>query len=815
MQRSLHEGWTVHAVGGPAPDEVAGRRITAIVPGCVHLDLMAAGLIPDPYLDENEAVVAWVGHVDWRYETSFDWDGSDDPQIDLVADGLDTVATIELNGTVVAETANMHRSYRFDVASLLRPGRNELAVTFASAVVSAQRFSEQLGPRPHVNTMPYNALRKMACNLGWDWGPILVTAGIWKPLLLESWQTARISSVRPLVDVVGTTGVLTAHVGLQREPGQDQPLTVRATVAGVVSEVLVGAGECTAVVEVLVPDVTRWWPHGYGDQPLYDVAVTVLDTAAGWAGRVGFRTVSVLSEPDEHGTPFTFTINGSPLFARGVNWIPDDCFPSRISRTRYSDRLLQAKAGNVNLVRVWGGGLYESDDFYDLCDELGILVWQDFLLACAAYAEEEPLRGEIVAEAREAVTRLSPHPSLVLWNGANENLWGHEDWGWKDILGDKTWGLGYYQDVFPSIVAELDPSRPYSPGSPFSPSADLHPNNPAHGTMHIWDVWNEKDYGHYRSYTPRFVSEFGWEGPPTWSTLTGAIHDDPLGPESPGVVAHQKAANGVVKLAKGLHGHFAEPANTDDWHWAASLNQARALTTGIEHLRSLMPVCMGTVWWQLNDCWPVTSWAVVDGDGKRKPAWYAMRRSYRDRLLTLQPRDGGLALVLVNDTDEAWADVVRVARISFDGRPLREVTHQVAAAARAAVTVALEDEIATPEDAAREVVLASCGSERAWWHFCEDVDADLPEPKLDVTVVGVADGYRVVVASSTFVRDVALLADRVAPDAVVDEMLVTLLPGEATSIHVRTAATLMPAQLTDPWVLRSANQLAGAPQPQL
>ena len=816
MQLPLAEGWTLRAVAGDVPPDVAGAAVPATVPGCVHLDLLAAGLIPDPYLDENEAALTWIGRVDWRYDCSFDWDGAaDGDRVDLVARGLDTVATVELNGEVVARTANMHRSYRFPVAGLLRRGRNELAVTFAAGLTAAERASESLGPLPHVNAHPFNALRKMACNFGWDWGPDLVTAGIWRPLLLETWAAARIAAVRPLVDVDRTTGLLRVHVDVQRADDTG-PLLVRVEVTGAAVEVGVENDESSVLVELSVPDVDLWWPHGYGEQALYPVSVTVSGSAGvldGWSGRVGFRTVTLDTAPDEHGTPFRLVVNGVPVFARGVNWIPDDCFPSRVTRARYVERLGQAHDSNVNLVRVWGGGIYESDDFYDACDDLGLLVWQDFLFACAAYAEEQPLRGEVVAEAREAVTRLSPHPSLALWNGCNENIWGHADWGWKPAIGERTWGWGYYTDVLPSIVAELDPTRPYSPGSPYSFRTDRHPNDPAHGTTHIWDVWNTADYTVYRRYVPRFAAEFGFQGPPAWATLTRAVHDDPLTPESPGMLAHQKAEDGNTKLARGLRTHLPVPVpeSFDDWHWATSLNQARAVAFGVEHFRSWSPVCMGAVVWQLNDCWPVTSWAAVDGAGRRKPLWYALRRSLRDRLLTVQPRGDGLALVAVNDSPAPWRGAVRVHRRSFTGSLLAASTEQLDVPARSAATLLLPSEVCRVQDRASEVLVveppAGSGAGRAWWHFAEDVAAELAAADLDTSAQAVDGGYRVRVTARTLVRDLAVLADRVAPDAVVDDMLVTLLPGETAVFEVSTAAAVDPVAFTGPLVLRSANQL--------
>jgi beta-mannosidase len=325
--------------------------------------------------------------------------------------------------------------------------------------------------------------------------------------------------------------------------------------------------------------------------------------------------------------------------------------------------------------------------------------------------------------------------------------------------------------------------------------------------MHIWDVWNELDYTAYRRYVPRFVAEFGFQGPPTWATLHRAVHDDPLTPASPGVLQHQKADDGNGKLARGLDTHLPPPGSIDDWHWATSLNQARAVSLGVEHFRSWAPVCMGTVVWQLNDTWPAVSWAAIDGDGRLKPLWYALRRSYRDTMLTLQPRDGGLTLIAVNDAATPWRGEVTLSRRAADGVVLSTSSLPVDVAARCTVALVVPAEVAASGGGVGEFILAECGTERGWWHTEEDVDAKLPAPELTGRLEQTDDGYRLTVTVHTFVRDLALLVDRVAPDAVVDDMLVTLLPGERTVFAITTSTPLTLDQLTDPLVLRSANQL--------
>jgi beta-mannosidase len=808
IRTTLHDGWRLSAVGGPIPAAVADREVPAVVPGSTHLDLLAANLIPEPYLDTNEAELAWMHRADWRYALTFEAEAAKPGEkVELAFDGLDTVAAVELNGEVLGSTANMFRSYRFDVREHLRDGANDLVVTFHSALAYAEEQEAELGRRDRAYPHPMNAVRKMACSFGWDWGPDLQTSGIWKPVRLERWADARLAQVRPLVTVdADGTGRVEAHVEVSR--ARESDLTVAVTVGGVERSARVEGD--TAVVTVEVPDVDLWWPVGYGDHPLYDLDVVLrsdgqdVDRAD---RRVGFRTITVDTTPDEVGTPFTFVVNGKPVFAKGANWIPDDHFLTRITRDRLARRVDQAVDANMNMLRIWGGGIYETEDFYDVCDERGVLVWQDFLFACAAYSEESPLWEEVEAEARENVARLTSHASLALWNGNNENLWGFEDWGWKEQLEGRTWGHGYYTELLPKIVAELDPTRHYSPGSPYSPG-DLHPNEDTHGTRHEWEVWNRVDYTHYRDHTPRFCSEFGFQGPPTWTTLTDWVHDEPMTPTSPAFLLHQKAEDGNGKLDRGLAPHLPAPAEFQDWHWATQLNQARAVAFGVEHFRSHWPRTAGALVWQLNDCWPVTSWAAIDGEERLKPLYYALKHAFAPRLLTVQPRDGVDALIAVNDTDAVWTSEVVLERQTFAGDVLAAVKLPLDVPARSVARLDLAAELVTPGDPKGEVLVVSTADARTAHLFGEDLELAYDPAPLTAEVRRVDGGYRVDVTASSFARDVAVLADRVAEDAVVDDTLVTLPAGGTHSFLVRTA-TEVPDEsaFTDRLVLRSANDL--------
>jgi beta-mannosidase len=812
----LDTGWTLTRLHAPSTAPALPQAIAAAVPGNVHLDLLSARLIADPYLDVNEISQDWIGRSAWRYRLVFDWDDETADRIDLSCLGLDTAARLELNGTRIGETANMHRSYRFDIGALVQEGHNELIVDFESAYDHGEAVRKQLGSAADIPANypgPGQFIRKMACNFGWDWGPTVVTAGIWQPVAIESWSKARLAAVRPEIGLRGGDGIARVRVELEwAHEGTDSAALVMS-VGGKRSEVRIAQGETHALVECRVENPEIWWPHGLGDQPLYDLDLQLLGSDGAvldrWHRRVGFRSVRLDTAPDEIGSAFTIVINDVPVFARGANWIPDDCFLPRVTKERYRDRIAAARDANMNILRVWGGGIYETDAFYEACDEAGMMVWQDFLFACAAYPEEEPVRGEIEAEAREAITRLMPHPSLVLWNGNNENIWGYFDWGWQDVLGNRPWGAGYYLDLLPKLVAEIDPTRPYWPGSPYSGSMEIAPNADEHGCKHIWDVWNEVGYETYRNYVPRFCSEFGWQAPPTYATIAGSVREKRPAPASPGILHHQKATNGNGKLLKGLEDWFPEPGNFDDWLFVTQLNQARAISFGIDHMRSHRPVCMGAIVWQLNDCWPVTSWAAIDGAGRKKPLWYALRRSYAPHLLTIQPRGNGLAAIAVNDTTLFWRVPLTVERYDFDGKLLaRHAVWRILCDRFQNTEITLPDEVATPGDPTREFLRARLGDAEACWFFEKDRRLAYPEPHFDIEVNDTAGGVEVTITARSLLRDLCLFADRIAPDAEVDEMMVTLMPGEITTFHIAGVSKEAWDKADLSMVIRTANQVA-------
>lgn len=797
--------WTLSAKNTAIGDI---NNLMAQVPGCVHTDLLAHKLIPDPYLDLNENDLQWIGRTDWTYACEFEADQVllSHEKLELVCEGLDTIASIVLNGQEVAKTQNMHRAYHFDIKPFVHAGQNSLEISFAAPMTYGENLRDSLGGLPNAYAgMPFNFMRKMASNFGWDWGPILTTSGIWQPIYVEAWNTARITSVRPLVFLNEDLDKarIEVHLGLDKASNKD--IAVLVEIAG--QEAKVSTRETSVVLTLELDKPELWWPVGHGRQPLYDLKVKLLQQGQLLEEkhkRIGIRKTELDTSIDAIGSAFAIKINNKPILIKGANWIPDDCFPSRITKERYQERIQQALDANMNMLRVWGGGIYEQHAFYDFCDEKGVLVWQDFLFACAAYPEEEPFWSEVEAEARYQVTRLSSHPSLVLWNGNNENIEGYFDWGWRDQLNERTWGQGYYLDLLPSIVSELDPTRPYWPGSPYSGTMEIHPLADNHGTKHIWDAWNRKDYLTYRAYVPRFVAEFGHQAPPTYATLEQSLSECPFTPDSPGMLHHQKAMDGNQKLHDRLKEYFPVPEDFDDWHYAMQLNQARAIEYGVTYWRSFYPICTGTLYWQINDCWPVTSWAAIDGYGRKKPFYYATKGFYADRLLTIQPRGDRLFLFACNDSDSIWEDSLELSRQDFLGKVYAKTTTNFTVQPRSTQSIfELPRSLTQTSDPSRELIKVNTKDQKALWFFERDKNLAYPQAEFEARL----EAKRLTITAKTLVRDICIFVDRLHPDATISDQLITLLPGEAFTFEIQGLDSLGLEQLIKKPVFQCANHL--------
>jgi beta-mannosidase len=621
----------------------------ATVPGTVHQDLLALGRIPDPFLELNENLVQWVGQSDWLYKCTFDLlaDFKDADEIAFCFDGLDTFATAWLNGTQILTSDNMFVPLRVRVASLLHPGLNELQILFASAWQRGKELEKQYGERFVWNGDASRVyVRKAQYHYGWDWGPTLLTAGIWKSIRLESYN-ARIADIHCPVVVADDLQSAMLPVSITLETGNTSSdliaqLVVYSPTGATVAEAQLPVTETKIEHTFSLASPQLWWPNGYGEQPLYHLEITLrrgseeLDRRE---TRLGLRRLQLVQHPieDAPGTSFFFEINNTAVFCGGANWIPADSFTPRVTADAYSAWLQLAASANMTMLRVWGGGIYEDEAFYNTCDELGLLVWQDFMFACGLYPAHEAFQESIRLEAEAAVRRLRHHPSLVIWAGNNE------DYGVAksrqvydpDFEGDFTQtafpARAIYERLLSAVCADLDPTRPYWRGSPYG-GADGGDDRTI-GDQHIWSIWHGAvPYQDYPKFAGRFVSEFGMEAFPVMETIASFAAPEEFYPQSRTLDFHNKDAGGPRRIAPYLIENVRIVADLEGYAYLTQFVQSEALAAAYRGWRRLWKgpgreYTAGALVWQLNDCWPVTSWAIVDYYQRPKPAYYAIRRA--------------------------------------------------------------------------------------------------------------------------------------------------------------------------------------------
>lgn len=758
----LSSGWSFKErnLDRPLSDDGADALgwTPAQVPGCVHLDLMAAGKLPDPFVDMREKTSQWVGERDWWYRCKFDAPvPAAGETASLNFDGLDTFATVWLNGSQVAQTDNMFVPLAVDVTAGLRPQDNELLILFASALQTGHALERQHGQRAVWNGDASRVyVRKAQYHYGWDWGPTLLTAGVWRAASLRISRAAIADfHVQPHLNAARTASGVTVHVAAtgaasgarveMRDPDGAfvgaQNLTLKN-----------GAGSA----EIDVPNPRLWFPRGIGAQPLYtcQVELTGVDGAPADEReiRVGLRDVRLVQAPvaGEPGTSFTFEVNGIEVFCGGANWIPADSFTPRITPERYRRWLELAANANMRMIRVWGGGIYEEDVFYDLCDELGLLVWQDFLFACGLYPAHPEFVAGVRAEAEAAVRRLRHHPSLAIWAGNNEDYQIGESTGAYDpaFQGDFTQSAfparELYERTLPEVVARIDPGRAYWPGSPYTPGGNSADQTV--GDRHSWDVWHGviADYQDYPRYEGRFVSEFGMASVPRRALIDRYIASADQTPRSETMDWHNKASGGPERIATYLTRNVAdrEPTDLDDYIYLSQFNQAEAMLHAFGGWRRRWGTpgaraVSGALVWQLNDCWPVTSWALADYDAAPKPAWYVTRQALAPLVVGIRRTDAKAEAWLVSDLTNDVAVSVEASVWKLDGALVRRATFDVLSEANATLPFKMDIGNLTSDEVLSLRLTRSgevIGGAMAWREPYRALA--LPDPGLTVTRLG-------------------------------------------------------------------------------
>ena len=758
--------WTLHSMSD-------SLIIDSVSPGDVHLALLSKGIIPDPFFRDNENKVQWLGETNWSFNTAFDVPAAmfRHDEVNLVFEGLDTYAEVWINDSLVLKSDNMFRRWEIPVKAILQKNDNLLQVRFFSPVPINQTKATQYGvPLPEIRAFT----RKAPYQFGWDWGPKLVTMGIWRPVYLEAWSEAKLKevfidqqtvtdSVAQIVVSVLIESVQSCNTTLILLVNEEMKTNIRVDLH---------SGINRFSLPITLFDPTLWYPNGMGNADLTNFRVIMNQEGRESFISVdgGLRKIGHIQEPDESGKGFLFKVNNQPVYIKGANMIPQDNFLTRVTRERTRELLLMAYQSNINMLRVWGGGVYETDDFYELCDSLGIMVWQDFMFAGTVYPGDTAFIENVTQEVKEQVIRLRNHPCMALWCGNNEIDEAWHNWGWQKSLGysvvdsTKLWNdyLHLFEEIIPRVVKEHDPQTNYVPSSP----ANGWGREKAYqqGDVHYWGVWwGDMPFEEYNLKIGRFVSEYGFQGLPDPKTIDSFTLPVDRNLDSEVMAAHQKHSRGKELIREYMERDYKVPEDFEDYIYVSQLLQARGIKTAIEAHRRARPYNMGTMYWQLNDCWPVTSWSGIDYNHRWKAMQYAVKMAYDRFLVSFVEDNDSLAIWVVSDCFIDRNTELRWQLMTFDGDTLKTGSTGFTLPAGSSVVaaqMALKD-FAISKSNRQQVVLKAGVWDKsdllvdALYYFGKPKELILPENSgIQLSVEPVSDGYLLTISTEKLAKNV-------------------------------------------------------------
>ena len=777
---TLHSDWMFCQVGDTLWSD-------AKVPGTIHQDLLNHNRIPNPFYGMNEEAVQWVENEDWMYRTSFvvtEEQLNRDAAV-LELDGLDTYADVFLNGALILRSDNMFVGHKVPVKSVLRKGENRLLIRFRSAVKEALPQWETNGfdypaDNDHSSKRVSIYTRKAPYSYGWDWGIRLATCGIWRPVRLVFSDVARIEDYYVRQASVSASKADVDN-RLEITNVTSQPVSALLKVAyhysandtkEVQKQIELRPGENTVSLPVMIDNPHLWMPNGWGEPSLYKFTASVsVDgvEVASQERQVGLRSIRVVMEDDEHGKSFYFEVNGHPMFAKGANFIPDDALLPNVTTERYKRIFEDVKAANMNMLRVWGGGIYEDDKFYDEADRNGILIWQDFLFACTTYPHDPLFLKRVEAEAEYNIKRLRGHASLAMWCGNNEIYEGIRYWGWKNKYTAEAFAemnRGYdvlFRQLLPDMVKRFDSDRFYMHGSPYEANWG-RPESWKIADSHNWGTWyGRKPFESFDSEIPRFMSEYGFQAFPEMKTIRTFAEEKDFELESPVMNAHQKATIGNALIKQTMSLYYKVPAKFEDLVYVGLVLQGQGMRHGIEAHRRNRPYCMGSLFWQLNDSWPVVSWSSIDYYGNWKAMQYQSQRAFAPVLINAIKEGDDLCVYLISDELQDRGDVrLTVELMDFDGKSHGKWTHSGKLSANTSMLFLKKrvDEFLSKQDAAtsflRFTLKAKNGAALAdeVFYFAYPKDQKLPEARIETSVKKRGEAIEMTLKADKLARDI-------------------------------------------------------------
>ena len=811
MQQKIDKNWVFKMTGD-------STWLPATVPGYVHTDLLANNIIEDPFYRLNEHHLQWIDKNDWEYRAAFNIDVEtlEKDVVELNFNGLDTYANVFLNNRLILTANNMFMHWQVSCKDYLKPGKNTLRVVFESPIniglekrenlgyflPGAENDQSELGGLGDKKTCVFS--RKAQYHFGWDWGPRLVSSGIWQDVELMAWNKCK------LVDVnIIRKGLSEIEANLLSEIEIESVEDRDVNIVGMIDSEKIfeqkasltkGINKVNIPFKIQNPEL--WWTNGLGGQKLYSIEIQVKDgdkILSSKSLNIGLRTIEVIQKPDSIGKSFYFQVNGEPVFMKGANYIPQDIFLSRVSDKDYERLIKSAVEANFNMLRVWGGGIYEKDTFYDLCDKYGILVWQDFMFACAMYPGNKAFLENVKNEATQNVKRLRNHPCIALWCGDNEILSAWNRWGWKENvlenqgqnIVDTVWKA--YDDIFhnilPEVVSNFDPQRLYWSSSPSAGFGELE--NGKSGDNHYWGVWWEKEpFSKYKEVIPRFMSEYGFQSFPELNSVKKYALKSDWDINSEVMKSHQRSSIGNVTIKEYMKRDYRNPKNFPMFLYVNHVLQAEGIKMAIEAHRRNMPLCMGSLYWQINDCWPVASWSGIDNFGNWKAMHYFVKKAFNDVLVSPDIDTNNQFKVSVVSDKLKYIDAkLKLSVIDFDGKVLWTDEKNIEISANSSNIYFQDDLDQLLKGMERENILLHAEvldyddrllSENIIF-FMAVKDLELPKPEIKHNIQKIENGFLLKLSSDKLAKNLYLRADEL--EGRFSDNYFDLLPGASVTLE--------------------------------
>lgn len=782
---TIHDNWEFKSVED-------SEWKSASVPGNIFTDLLSHKIIPDPFVETNEEKVQWVSKKDWEYKTTFtaNEETLQKENINLTFEGLDTYAKVYLNNQLITTTSNAFRTYSIDVKKHLKID-NTVKIIFSNTdeieTVKEKNNPYQLPEGKRIYT------RKAQFQYGWDWGPKMNTSGIWKNVSLKAWNDLKFNNIFIKQKSISENNAsLEIEITIESDEDKNIMFVTTADKQTYSNHIKVSKGIHQYSVPFDIKNPILWWTHNLGNPHLYQFDFKLIENNSikdEQSIKKGIRTIKLITEKDSIGESFYFELNGKPVYMKGANYIPQNSFQNKVTDNHYKKLLSDVVDSNMNMLRIWGGGIYENDIFYDICDEKGILVWQDFMFACAMNPGDKDFLENVKQEAEDQVKRLRNHSSIALWCGNNENAEGWNRWGWQDGRTEKEkkaiWGdyLAVFDTILKNTVTNLTDNSSYWESSPKFGRGN--PKYEFEGDAHDWWVWHDaRPFEHFQKQVPRFMSEFGFQSFPSYETIKYINQKEEIDLKTDGIKSHQKHVRGFQLIDEYMQRDYKIPTTDEDYVYVSQLLQAKGIVMGIESHRRAKPYNMGTLFWQLNDCWPAISWSSIDYFGNWKALQYKAKKAFKNVLISYEENEQNILTYIVNDTFESISERLTMKIIDFKGNEIWSNSEDISVGENTSQKVYSIPNVDI--DRKNQVYITEFNGEKSLHFFSKPKELNLPTGEIQKEIIKTKNGFSITLKSAVLQKDVFLFSKEKGHFS---DNFFDMLPNESITIEFKSEAT--------------------------